>query len=1055
MNKYSFQLHWSESDALYIASCPEVVGVSGFGATPDQALLQVRIALELAIGAYAKQGLPPPPPRKLEQHSGQLRLRMPRTIHSALSARAEDEGVSLNSLAIAYLSEALGSASSSQRTTARLQAVLEELRQYAADSPSLGSISSQRLAKNNGDAAAGEVESQPGSLKEGEDRMTEAATDGAEIGADATGPSPLEGLVENIAIFVRGGLSPEDAAKRLSTWTPEDQVKAALAEYRNRTGRIRSLRDPGAIVDDQLESWYIGPQDGDKFWPALEKHLRAKGRSDEGIKSLDAASTKVVSVLQPPGVAVKTRGLVVGYVQSGKTENFSAVISKAADVGYRFFIVLSGMNNALRNQTQDRLNKDIVALNLDEWITLTDATHDFRATTNVNAFLTDKQSLKILGVVKKHKGRLARLLKWLQSARPEVLQNCPVLVIDDEADQASPNSAKELADRTEINKHLIDILKTLPKAAYVGYTATPFANLLIDPLPVDDLYPRDFIVDLPRPDTYFGPERIFGREPLDWEEPDEGADGLDMVRSVPEAEVLLLRPPGRDREDFYPSLTPSLRTALHYFLLTAAARRVRGQTQYHCSMLLHTTEYTIIHDRFKRPLEDELVAVRTALAASDKSLLSELRELWSNEQAAVPSESVDCIPVLFDDLLPQLSGVLQEVQVKLEHGKSTDRIVYPEVDPLTPGKLYVVVGGNVLSRGLTIEGLTVSFFLRSASAYDTLLQMGRWFGYRPGYADLPRLWMTDELKSYFYHLAIVEREIRYDIDKYKNGRITPLEFGVRIRKHPFLAITSKLKMQKHVTAQMSFSGQAPQTLVFRHKDVAWLDRNVGAAKRLLAAIRARDIEPVKLQDRPHLIFQDVPSEDVLAFLHDYVIHESHDEMQAKLLRQYIEAENKNKEPRLRNWNVAVVTRNGPRWGTIDFGLQEEIPLINRARHKRNLQFADVKALMSALDIGVDVDRPNSELKTLKRPDLQKLRDALVPDRGLLLLYPINKDSIPLNKTADDQKKGERMPLNADAHVIGLALVFPSVDDAAALEYVTADLSGIERDDIEDVEDVDE
>ena len=886
--------------------------------------------------------------------------------------------------------------------------------------------------------------------------MSDVAIDEGGAEADGVRQGIIEQLVDHIGILVRGGLSPEEAAKRLGTLAPDAQVRAALAGYGERTGRIRSLRDPGAIVDDRAPSWYIGPQDGDKFWPALEQHLRSKSRSEEGIKSVDAASTRIVSLLQPPGGAVKTRGLVVGYVQSGKTENFTAVISKAADVGYRFFIVLSGMNNALRNQTQDRLYKDLISQNLEEWFSLTDAIHDYRAAWNVNVLLTEKQSLKILAVVKKNKGRLGRLLKWLQSAQPAVLQNCPVLIIDDEADQASPNSAKEEEDRTEINKHLIDILKTLPKAAYVGNTATPFANLLIDPVPVDDLYPRDFIVDLPRPADYFGPERIFGREPLDWEEPEEGSDGLDMVRSVPSDEVPLLRPSSREaREAFFPTIAPSLSTALHYFLLTVAARRARGQERYHSSMLLHTSEYTTVHDRFRKPIENVISAVRQSLQRKDPVLITRLRDLWNDEQHAVRPESVGCSPVQFNDLISHLTEVTANVQIKLEHGKSTDRIAYPDVEPNLLGKIYIVVGGNVLSRGLTIEGLTVSYFLRSASAYDTLLQMGRWFGYRPGYADLPRLWMTDELKSYFFHLAIVEREIRYDIDKYKNGRVTPLQFGVRIRKHPFLAITSRLKMQKHVKAQMSFSGQAPQTLVFRHNDRDWLQRNIDATKRLIAAIRARDVIATELQDRPHILYRNVPAEDVLAFLSDYQIHESHDEMQSKLLRDYIAAENVKR--RLLLWDIAVITRKDIKQGSIDIGVGKLIPLLNRSRHTRNMQFADVKALMSELDIGVDVDLPNTQLRELTRPALQRRRDSLVPDRGLVLLYPISKDStVKANARGEIQPgTGVRMPLKAATDVMGLALVFPDVEDETALEYITADLSGVERDDVEEVEDPEE
>jgi len=866
------------------------------------------------------------------------------------------------------------------------------------------------------------------------------------------GAATLNDLVDNIAFFVRGGLSPEDAAKRLGQMSSADLVRTALTEYRKRTGRIRSLREPGSIVDDQLVSWYPGPQENDRFWPALEKHLRSKGRNTQ---TLDDASTKIISLLQPPGSRlIRTRGLVVGYVQSGKTENFTAVISKAADVGYRLFIVLSGINNALRSQTQNRIERDVVQLNPEDWITLTGA-YDFRATTNVNAFLTERQTLKILGVLKKHKGRMARLLRWLNSARPEVIQNCPVLVIDDEADQASPNTAQELADRTEINRLLIAILNTLPKAAYVGYTATPFANLLIDPGPADDLYPRDFIVDLPRPDNYFGPERIFGREPLDWEDPDEGADGLDIIRTVPDGELHLLRPPGRDlRESFSPGITESLQEALRYFLLTAAARLTRGQGDYHCSMLVHTSEYTIVHDRFRAPIETELSHLRASLLSAGAPVIAELEDLWSREQAAVPPASVGCTPVMFRALLPNLHSVLERVQIKLEHSRSIDRIEYPEVHEGTPGKIYVVIGGNVLSRGLTIEGLTVSFFVRSASAYDTLLQMGRWFGYRPGYEDLPRLWMTDELKGYFYHLALVEREIRYDIDKYKNGHITPIEFGVRIRTHPVLAITSRLKMQRAVPAKMSFSGREVQTLVFNHQDEGWLRNNIAATRRLLSAILARDIESSTVRGRPSLVFESVPAEDVLAFLTDYQIHDTHVEMRAKLLRDYIESENA--KGRLNSWNVVVVTKQNAKRGEIDLGLEKKVALVNRARHNRNIQFADVKALMSGLDLGADVERDDGELKSLKKEQLRRLRDELVPDRGLLLIYPINKDSEPLNTAKDDgSRKPVRLPLGAKDHVIGIALAFPDVEDGTALEYMTVNLSDVERDDPPEVEDLDE
>lgn len=865
----------------------------------------------------------------------------------------------------------------------------------------------------------------------------------------STGKSPVDNLVDTLSTLIRAGKTVDEASRMLAILgTAEDQLKAVVAEYHRRAGTIRSLREPGGIIDPDLESWYIGPQDGDRFWPALERHLSNKGWSGKAITSLDNASTKVVSLLKHPGAGtIQTRGLVIGHVQSGKTANFTAVISKAADVNYRLFIVLSGVTNSLRNQTQARLVTDIEALNPDSWITITDAVHDFRASTNVNAFLGDvAQGLKILGVIKKNKYRLERLLQWLRGARPEILRSCPVLIIDDEADQGSPNSARIQDERTAINKLLIELLRALPKAAYVGYTATPFANFLIDPVPDEDLYPRDFIVDLPTSEEYFGTERIFGREPLDWEEPDAKADGLNVIREVPLDEVPALRPIDRQsRSGFEPSITPSLQLALRYFLMAAAARRARGQAKEHCSMLIHTSEYTAVHDGFEKPLLNEISALSKAVAANRQSVIRELSAQWADEQDKMPSADVGQSPVSFASLLPFLPEVLSAVEVKLEHGASSNRLDYD-----APGRLYVVVGGNVLARGLTIEGLTVSFFVRSASAYDTLLQMGRWFGYRFGYEDLPRLWMTAELREHFEHLAIVEREIRREIDRYKNRRYSPRDFGPRIRTHPHLAITSKLKMQHAQTAEMSFAGKTPQTLVFKTRDRDWLAQNLHATRMLIQRICARGIEPSQLRGRPNQLFVGVPVSDILDFLQSYQIHEDHVEMPRRLLQGYIKAQNSH--GRLRTWNVGIISSGDGRRVSLDLGSGQDVHVITRSKYdRREDAAADIKALMSALDIAADVDADYSTLAKKARDETLEFRDEQIPDRGLLLLYPIDKDSAPARG-----KDKLRKPLDAVDHVIGIALVFPNPDDITPQSYVTVAMPpGIEIDEVELEEDADE
>jgi hypothetical protein len=859
-------------------------------------------------------------------------------------------------------------------------------------------------------------------------------------------------ILERIAADVRAGKLPKSAADELIVMgVPRDQACEALQQYNEMASHIRTLREPPGAVDKSLEggAWYLGPRPGDRFWPAYRASLLAKGWSEQAIHEIDTASTKIVSLLQHPGAeTIRTRGLVVGHVQSGKTANYTAVIAKAADAGYRFFLVLSGLSNVLRNQTQRRLDEDLGALGSAFWVRVTEESHDFRARANVNVFLTQHHDLKVLGVVKKNAQRLRRLLSWLSRASSEVLRACPILVIDDEADQASPNAHEDPEQRTAINALLINILG-LPKAAYIGYTATPFANVLIDPQP-GDLYPRDFIIALPRDEGYFGTEEIFGRDPVDGEAPDAASAGLDMIRTIPENELPSLQVTRReDRDHFAPTVTSSLADALNYFWMATAARRARRQLHAHSTMLVHTSQYTAVHQAFKPVLQRYLDGAAQRLRSSDAKFINGLREFWDLEQAAVSPAAVGEQGTGFDELLPLLLSAVEATKIVVENAPSRDRIDYSAAQD-EPGRTYIVVGGNVLSRGLTLEGLCVSFFLRTASAYDTLLQMGRWSGYWRGYADLPRIWMTDELRGYFYDIATVEREIRMEIQRYTHHHLTPLDVGVRIRTHPDLAITSALKMQHAVPAEASFAGTTPQTTVFEHEDAGWLRRNLAAGRTLVSGILAAGIAPSTLQDRPHLLFKEVAVSHILDFLADYQIHEHHVDMRGEtghLLQDYIRAQNVG--GRIKLWNVGIVTRSQAKFGTIDLGLPQKIALINRSRFMRgDPRYADVKALMSQIDPALDVDRPSDELQRLTRDELLDLRDSVVQDRALLLLYPISRASRP------DRDSAGRKPLDAVEDVLGIALVFPDAEDRTPQRYMTADLSGLPREYAEEESDPD-
>ena len=843
----------------------------------------------------------------------------------------------------------------------------------------------------------------------------------------------VEKLVEHIATFVRGGDTPLQAYKSLLEFGIDESAgKEALAKFEEQTGRIRTLKEPASLIEKGLPSWYPGPSDQDKFWPPLRKMLFERGWKPEAIESIDKASTKVLSLLPPPGLGTfSTRGLVLGYVQSGKTANFSAVISKAADVNYKFIVVLSGITNNLRAQTQRRLQKELVGLNGQDWVELTTIEADFSpgSAGNVNAFLTDHHNQKVLCVVKKNATVLRRLLKWLKSASPQVINNCPVLIIDDEADQASVNASGSDDKRTAINKLLLQMLKSLPKVAYVGYTATPFANIFIDPS-LEDLYPRDFIIDLPKPVEYFGPERIFGRERLTNEDSEVDIDGLNMIRKVEDAEIPFLKPSGAStRLEFFPELTDSLKTALCYFWLATAARFARGQYNAHSTMLVHTTLYTDVHEKFRPLFESYGARLRTGIAENDSTILIALSSLWESEQQLVLAERLSETPTSFDQLLPHLDRVLAASDVIIENSRSSLRLFYDDNNP----SIQIVVGGNTLSRGLTLEGLIVSYFIRTSTAYDTLLQMGRWFGYRVGYSDLPRIWMTDELKKYFFDLATVEQEMRLDVLRYELQSLTPLEFAVRIRTHPKLTITSKLKMQAAILCDVSFSGRRVQTIVFSHKDKSWLTANQVATHNLIVNAVSAGCSP-RPGDKDNIVIKNVPVTLVTSFLAAYQFHPNNDELKTDLINNYIAEQNKHGS--LKTWNIAIISRKQKENDRlIELAPGISVPLLIRSKFSGDASLANLKAIMSEIDRVADLDIPISNLKGKSGAELQGLRPEGI---GLLLIYPIDRVSKPVENTKS------REPLDAIEDVIGLGLVFPETNNPTPLKYMSVDLSKVER-----------
>ena len=792
---------------------------------------------------------------------------------------------------------------------------------------------------------------------------------------------------------------------------------------------------------DPKPDWYAGPTSTDRHWPALSAYLvNAKGWNEETVlKTIGDSSTEIVSLLGDPSQKkFACRGLVIGHVQSGKTANMTAVIAKALDAGYDTIVVLAGLTNKLRQQTQRRLEADVADRHRTLWQMLTtdDDAGDFRGLANRAFFVPAAPSVQ-MAIVKKNVAPLKRLIETVERTPHAVLRQMRILIIDDEADQASVNSASNELNMTRINELVRRLLHVLPANSYVGYTATPFANVFISPHDrhgnLDDLYPKDFITALERPVGYFGTEQLFGVEPADPSNPQPGEEGLDVIRTVPDEEIALLQPRRRDEKDaFQPLLVATLEKSVLYFLACCAARRVRGHAGQHMSMLVHTSSFVIMHEKLAGLIEAWLKKNRTGLLTTGSEISEHMKTVWEEEAGRLPDGITIEEPVSFDELAQKLDEVLDVLEVPIENGVSEDRIDYSGAP-----KTYIVVGGSVLARGLTLEGLMVSYFLRSSSQYDTLLQMGRWFGYRRGYEDLPRIWMTLALEESFRALASIEQEIREDVAQYSERGVSPMEFAVRVRSIPGMAITAAAKMRHAVECDISYSGQHIQTIQFAERDEAITSKNWQAAADLLATAMSIGCRSSR-EDR--ILFEDVPKNLIMQFLRKFHVETSRNDMKTEYLRGYINREDED----LETWNVGVITSGGARRSERELGPLGAVPMVNRSKLKPKAEGpANIKALMSRQDVMLDC--PDAEFRRdAKWTELKNLRRALIGDRPLLLLYPINRNSEPRTGSK------ERVPLDAVGDQVGLGIVFPGSTKGSG-GYYHVDLNPEDTEQLDDLE----
>ncbi|MNQ28560.1 Z1 domain protein [compost metagenome] len=689
------------------------------------------------------------------------------------------------------------------------------------------------------------------------------------------------------------------------------------------------------------------------YWQRYRQLLTQQGFSGQVLATLDDVTNRILGLLENPEREGPwdRRGMVVGHVQSGKTANYAGLICKAADAGYRLIVVIAGVHNNLRNQTQARIDEGFVgrdsakllANREDSYIgvgrfdksrrpvTFTNSLRDFNKAmaTGVGVPLQNLNEPAVF-VIKKNSSTLKNLLEWLKehSARTgSDTVDAPMLLIDDEADNASINTKHGKGEVTKINGQIRDLLKMFDRSCYVGYTATPFANIFIDPDSADemkgaDLFPKDFIVSLDPPTNYFGASKVFLDE----------ADKI--VREIDDNEDYL---PIKHPTDFaLATLPPSLIKAVRTFIVARAIRIARGQGSSHCSMLVNASVKNDVQRQLRNEVHlvleaiQESARVNAALPPNDALLdpeIAALHEAWSDEYANSCG---------FD--WPTIQAALHEAaaptKTVLINSKSPDTLDY--TGHAKAGLSVIAIGGFALSRGLTLEGLVVSYFLRNSMMYDTLMQMGRWFGYRTGYEDLCRIWMPEAALGWYSHIAEATEELREELRSMQAANATPVQFGLKVRSHPdTLIVTARNKMGSGETLRVSIGlGKRFAETVALRGDAEALGANRKAVGRLVARL-AEVGSPLAGAERitGGWLVGGVPVELIDQFVAEFQNHPASMLTEPGPVRQYI---GERKLGELASWDVLFASlRKSDPLGITDKNLGVEVFCQRRAKGKTN------------------------------------------------------------------------------------------------------------------------
>ena len=822
------------------------------------------------------------------------------------------------------------------------------------------------------------------------------------------------------------------------------------------------------------------PQEEYSAWQLYRKKILSQNWSESSVESIKKSSLEILQNLSMDTVQDgPIKGLVIGNVQSGKTANMAGLMAMAADNGFNYFIILSGVIENLRNQTSTRLYNDMNSSghgNL-HWHQVDKPSLKSKkpehSISQFNLGVNDKD--RYFTVSLKNKGRLEAFINWLLSDINKAKQ-LKVLVIDDEADQASINTKGiEEEDKTAINKLIQKLVNTkkVKGMNYISYTATPYANVLNE-TSTDSLYPKDFIVLLEPSEDYIGSKQIFGTEVP------ESSPYIDIVRDISDRDEEIVKE--IQEGNMIQQLPPSFIKAIHWFILSVAAMR---SLDYHkpISMLVHTSFKIIHHKNVAQKIEEYLKYFKV----NYEQTLPNLREMYENEsldfkrsyflEGMKNYSSPDGVPEYpeWEDIKRYIDRFARLPEHELvshipigEEGQPTYhkgvhlvidnsramadnqivRLVYPKKEQMpNVAPAFIIVGGNTLSRGLTLEGLTTTYFLRTTNQADTLMQMGRWFGYRKGYEIFPRIWLDRMALERFQFLSQMNEELRDEIEKYAIFGSTPLEYAPKIKNSPnykLIRITSNNKMQSAEPKKYDFTGFNTQSIYFEN-NIKKLEYNLRQTKHFLNGLESPEIRS------NHMIWRNIDIGEIKSFLQEYQVCSADTKMSS--LPALIEWAEKNSE-HLSKWSV-VLSGIGKVEGTqgkeLDWDIHGYSPkAVKRTKLKNRStdNLVSIGALRTPTDLLADIEDKISatEKKVAKPFEIQAVREKYgygkVPQ---IIIYRIDKGNmseeeyrrINVNENGEPLRTN-RVPLNFPLDLIGINIMIPGLSRGGSMAtYISA------------------